>query len=468
MITAVTAVMVTLAVPTSVLAVTNQTVKEVRDMLSKHHLSGVTADQLANMSITQMIEKLDDPYTSFFTADEMKRFLALVDNTYVGVGIQLAVDTKGILIQQVFSDSPADKAGLVAGDYIYAVNEEPIGSLTSADVSKRIAGKENTVVMITVDRNGKKLDYPMTRKEVKIPVITTKKFDNGVGYLAMSTFASDADEQFAKAMDTFRGSDTKALIIDLRSNGGGVVSVAENMAKNFIREGEVLHTLDRNHKDEITTITDGKTYDKPVFILVNGESASATELFTGILQDYGKARVIGQQSFGKGVMQGLFGLSEGSYLKITTHEYLTPKMHRVNKVGITPDDKVYGDMAQLIFALKSADSTHLKLEWSTKGYVLNGIEVGDGTKIERKDNHVYVQARTAAALLGATIEWNAELSAVELTTEKGTTTFKEASDSMFRDDLGSSYLEVTKLLKATDRMTFTDQSNHVTLEVKKE
>ncbi|WP_442604022.1 S41 family peptidase [Paenibacillus sp. KN14-4R] len=468
MITAMTAVIVTLAAPTSVFAVTNKTVQEVRDKLSTYHLSGVTADKLANLSIKEMLEKLNDPYTNFFTADEMKKFLSLVDNTYVGIGVRLNVDTKGVFIQHVFSSSPAEKAGVLTGDYIYAVNEEPISGLSTEEVSKRMLGKENTTMLLTVERNGKKLDLPMTRKQLQVPIITTKQFSNGVGYLALSTFASDADEQFAKALETFRKEDTNALILDFRNNGGGYVQVAENIASNFIREGVVLHTIDRNNQDEVTSIKDGKTFDKPVFILVNGESASATELLTGILQDYGKARVIGQQSFGKGVMQKTFALSEGNYIKITTNEYLTPKLHKVNKVGITPDDKVYGDLAQLIFALRSADSKPLKLEWNSKGYVLNGIEVDDGTKIERKDNQVYVPARTIAALIGATITWNEKRGAVELTTDQGTTTFQEAPGSMFMSEKGIAYLDIAKLMQATNRLTFKDTNNQVTFEVVKE
>jgi carboxyl-terminal processing protease len=448
--------------PLNALAQEDLQTQQVREIIGKLHVSGVTEEALANQSIKQMVEGLKDPYTVFFSQEEYGQFSSSLENNYVGMGARIGIDDKGVYLSEVFAGSSAESAGLQRDDYVRAVDGAPASTTSIDEVRNKIVGVAGTKVKVTVQRGDKELTVEITRKGINVPEVYSKSFTNGVGYIQITDFSSDADEDFGKQLTDLQAKGLKSLILDVRNNPGGLVDTAQNIAKHFVKEGVLIHTRDRNGVDDPVLITGGKELSIPVYILANEYSASASEVLSGALQDYNVAKVIGMQTYGKGSVQQLYQLDKDSALKVTVEEYLTPNKRKVNKVGITPDIKVDGASAQLITALQTVGITDINVEISKHSVTYNGVEIGSGFGNFHENGKLYASTRGLAALVGATITWNEATRTVDISDSKGTHAIPVETDKLIIEN-GTSYVNVDLFDDYFPQLQVKDQGENVSI-----
>ncbi len=290
------------------------------------------------------MDSLEDPYSVYYSVEEYASFMEDTEGEYVGVGVQVSqnVDTKVITVTKVF-DGPALEAGIEAEDVITKVNGEDVSTQDIDVVVDKIKGTEGTEVTITVYRayDGKEHDFTMPRRKVENPTVEYKMLADNIGYIQVSSFYEVTGEQFIEAMLDLKTSGMEGLIIDLRDNGGGLLDIAVDMADYILPAGRVVYTEDKdgNVTSEFTS-TDEQQFTKPLVVLVNGYSASASEIFSGAIKDYGVGTIIGETTYGKGIVQRVFPLEDGSAVKLTIAKYFTPNGNDIHEVGIEPDIKV--------------------------------------------------------------------------------------------------------------------------------
>ncbi|MDQ1909284.1 S41 family peptidase [Paenibacillus sp. GD4] len=442
---------------------------EVKLLLEQAHVSAPAANVLAGKSIEEMIQALDDPYTQYFTPEELKGFENSVENNYVGIGVRISEDPAGIYIEDLFEDSPALKAGMKSGDIIVRVEDQSLVGKTTEEAMRLILGPENTKVNVTVLRNGQELKLQLTRKQIHIPPVSSGWFAPGVGYLSVSTFSSDADELMEKHLKELKskGSGLTGLIVDLRNNGGGLLDTAVQMAKLFVEKGVLIHTRDRDNIDEKVEFSNGQKQPFPVFFLVNEYSASASEVLTGALQDYHAATVIGKKTYGKGSVQTVFDLQSGGALKVTVEEYLTPNLRKVNKVGLQPDQEVEGSVPQMITALRMAGVPRLEVSKTRENVYMNGVKVNDWFPVLREQGGIYVPSRVLAAVLGGKVSWDQERSAVEITTADGSLRYSPSGEDWILRE-GTSFIDVRRFAEAFPSFQWSEEGSTVKFSTSKE
>ncbi len=301
------------------------------------------------------VSKLNDRYSEYFTKDEMNIFNASMGGEYYGIGVEAGKDEKtgGVIVRRVFEKSPAEKAGLKVNDIIIKVDGQEVYTLELTDATALMKGEKGSEVELTVlrgDEEEKK--FTVIRDEVKITSVSGKfNKKTKIGYISVSSFLANTDEAFDEKLSEFEKKGMKGLIIDLRNNGGGAVDSAYNMANRVLEAGKIIFGYEyKSGQREDFPAEDAsgeidKTVKVPIYILINGGSASASELFTGALADNKAAKTVGEKSFGKGVAQSIFtsqdifGRINGG-LKITTFKYYLPKGESINSVGIKPQYKI--------------------------------------------------------------------------------------------------------------------------------
>lgn len=294
------------------------------------------------------MESLDDPYSVYYTAEEYASFMEDAGGEYVGVGVQVSqnIETKVITVTKVF-DGPAKEAGIQSEDVITKVNGEDITTQEIDAVVDKIKGEEGTEVTITVYRasDAKEHDFTMERRKVENPTVEYKMLDNNIGYIQISSFVEVTGDQFIEGVVNLEAAGMEGLIIDLRDNGGGLLDIAVNMLDYMLPAGKIVYTEDKdgNVTSEYTS-SDKEQFTKPLVLLVNGYSASASEIFAGAIKDYGIGTLIGETTYGKGIVQRMFPLDDGSAIKLTIAKYFTPKGNDIHKIGIEPDIEVELDI----------------------------------------------------------------------------------------------------------------------------
>ena len=292
------------------------------------------------------IDSLNEPYTHYYPKDEFKEYMSKIEESYTGIGVVITADTESgkIVVLSPLPDSPAYEAGMKGGDYIIAVDGTGYLANQIDECIKKIkSGKEGTEVSVTVERDGRVFDLNVERREITENSVTSQMLDGEIGYIAISSFNIEHNdtgigtyEQFNSALSALSESGMKKLVIDLRDNPGGVLTVACDIADRILPAGVITYTMDKNgNKEEYNS--DDICLDIPIVVLINQNSASASEVLTGALKDYGYAEVVGEKSFGKGIVQALFPFSDGSGLSMTVSKYYTPHGDSIHGVGIEPD-----------------------------------------------------------------------------------------------------------------------------------
>jgi len=292
------------------------------------------------VAITTMVESLNDPYSRFLKPDEFAEQDRSIEAKLYGIGVHISEIKGNSVIVNVIEGTPAAKSGLKAGDRILKVNNKSTKGLSLKDVADMVRGKAGTKVVLSVLRDKKQLTKVILREEIKIKSVKYKMLDNKYAYIKISTFiSSDTAYEVAEALQATKKA--KGVIIDLRGNHGGLLPNAIMISNMFIKKGAIVSVVDRNgKKQEFKAEPEGLITSKPTVILINNESASASEILSGALKDHKRAFLVGETTFGKGLVQRILKLPDGSGINLTVAKYLTPNGNDIGHKGINPDYKV--------------------------------------------------------------------------------------------------------------------------------
>jgi len=319
---------------------------EVWDSINEKYFNknDIESDLAENYAIKGVVSSLNDPYSIYLTKDEFTEFSQSLDSEIQGIGAAVTKQDGFIMIESPLKESPAIKAGLVAKDKIIAINGESTEGLSVTEAVMKIRGKKGTSVTLTIYREEAEEPFDVTiiRDEIKLESVSYKELENNIAYIAINQFSDDTLKEFYQASLDALLTDSKGLILDLRFNGGGYLQIAQNLISYFIGPEKVaLQVLDANNNAN-SKVTNSKAIfkDLPLVILVNQGSASASEIVAGSLQDYKKAILVGNQTYGKGTIQQLLEFSNGSSLKLTIAKWLTANGRDIDEIGLTPDFEI--------------------------------------------------------------------------------------------------------------------------------
>lgn len=316
---------------------------EVRKIIKDDYYLEVDENKLLEGAIGGLAASLKDPYTVYFDKDQMKRFLEKSEGSYVGIGVTVNADENGLLtIVEPFKNSPAEQAGIKKGDKIVRVDDTDVTDIKDENmVISMIKGKENTKVKLTVYRpdEDKYINLEVTRKRIKMSNIESEILEGDIGYIKLTMFDSEIAKYFKDDLQKLMKKGIKGLIIDLRDNPGGSYEQVVEIADRMIGEGMIVYTEDRAGKKEVK-MSDKAGFDLPLAILINGNSASASEILAGAVKDNEAGVLVGTRTFGKGLVQELRMLKDGSGIKVTISKYFTPSGVCIHGVGIKPDIEI--------------------------------------------------------------------------------------------------------------------------------
>lgn len=318
------------------------TLKNFRKEIDKVFLGEIDEQKVLDETIKGYVKGLGDEYSEYMTKEEWDEFQSAALGNYVGIGIYMTTDNNGnVIVLAPIKGSPAESAGLETGDIITAVNDENVLGTSSDDVSNKIKGEAGTEVKLTVLRDNEYIDMNVKREEIKVYHVEEKMLENNIGYMNLATFDEECSDEFREKYQTLKNQGAKSLILDLRNNTGGLVDEALKIADMMIEKDKtLLITVDSNGNKEIDKAKEDPIVEGDIIVLTNEYSASASEILVGALKDNGRAKSLGTKTFGKGVIQNVFFLNDGSALKLTVNEYFTPNETKINKVGIAPDYEV--------------------------------------------------------------------------------------------------------------------------------
>jgi len=298
----------------------------------------VVADQI----YSAYMNGLKDKYAAYYTKDEMTQRMESVNGSYCGIGAVVSQnDSKEVVIVEPYENSPAEEAGLKQGDIILSIDGTSLAGMTLDSAVSLVKGEEGSTAVFKVKREEDEFEVNIVRRQVDVPTVSSEMKDGDIGYIYITSFELTTTGQFTQAVDTLIENGAKGIIFDLRNNGGGALDAVVDMLDYLLPEGLVMYVEDKyDNRQNYTSDKECVNEDIPMAVLINGNSASASEVFTGALQDYGRAKIFGTKSYGKGVVQNLIPLSDGSGIKMTIAEYFTPKGRNFDGNGIDPDEVV--------------------------------------------------------------------------------------------------------------------------------
>ena len=310
--------------------------------IDDYYLNEIDNNKIQDGIYKGMVDSLGDQYTVYYTADEYKQFTTASSGTYCGIGVTVSqnVTTGAITIVKTFKKGSGAEEGMLPGDMIYKVEGKKIEGLELSKVVSQIKGEEGTFVKVTVLRNGKEIEFNLERRKLEVDTVTSRmeeKDGKKIGYIAVSEFDEVTASQFKSALKELEKDGMQGLVIDLRDNPGGLLDVTCEMLDRMIKKGILVYTVDKNGKRVDEEATDNLSFDKPVAILVNGNSASASEVFSGAMKDYKAATLVGTNTFGKGIVQSIVPFEDGTAMKVTVSKYYTPNGVNIHGTGIKPD-----------------------------------------------------------------------------------------------------------------------------------
>ena len=327
-----------------------ETLTSFREVIDREFIGEINESKILDETIKGYVNGLDDEYSEYLTAEDWEEFQTVALGNYVGIGIYMSTDKNdNVVVVEPIKDSPAEMVGIKSGDIIVGVNDESVIGVGSEIVSNKIKGEEGTKVKVTVERNGEYLDFDIERKSIKIYHVETEMLENNIGYISLLTFDEGCADEFKKEYLELKNKGAKKIIVDIRNNTGGLVEEALRLLDLFLpKNSTTLITVDANGKKEFSKTKNSQVITEDVVVLVNEYSASASEIFAGALKDHGRAQIVGTKTYGKGVIQSVFMLEDGSALKLTVEEYFTPNETKINKVGIEPNHAVELDLENQI------------------------------------------------------------------------------------------------------------------------
>lgn len=314
---------------------------EARNVIINNYNGDVDDEVLLDGAIKGMAASLKDPYTTYMNEDEYKKFNMSNSGVRIGIGVAITVEDDYVTISDIEEGKPAERAGLKVGDIITKVDGEDINGESSKAVTL-ISNTSKNSTILTILRDNETFDVEIEKEEIKSDSVESEMISSDIGYIRLKNFNEDSSTEFIDALTELKNNGMKGLIFDLRSNGGGFLTEAENIASQFIPKDKVITTLNNKFNKEKTSLSKGGiAEDIPVVLLVNKNTASASEVVTGALRDYGIATIVGTNTYGKGVAQSTYKIrSTDGALKLTIDSFYTPNGENINKVGIKPDYEV--------------------------------------------------------------------------------------------------------------------------------
>lgn len=323
---------------------TESKLSHLKKLIDETYLHKVNESDLEEGIYKGYVEGLNDQYSAYYDEKETKKLTESLNGSFSGIGAVMTQDASSgvVTVTQVYDKSPAKKAGMQKGDILYKVGKKTVTGKDLDKVVSWIKGEKGTKVTLTVLRgaNSDKVTMTATRDVIDVETVKYKVLQNKIGYISITEFDSVTGDQFAKALKALQKEKIKGLVVDLRNNPGGSLSTVCDILDSILPKGLIVYTKDKSGKKDEFKSDEKHQLNLPMSVLVNGQSASASEIFAGAVQDYGKAEIVGTQTFGKGVVQNLYDLKDGTCVKLTTAEYFTPKGRNIDGKGITPDVKV--------------------------------------------------------------------------------------------------------------------------------
>lgn len=317
-------------------------IRQIEEMLDTYYVEDYDKELAEELMYTGLVAGVGDPYTYYLSADSLAEQVEKNSGHFVGIGVEIYAGDDGyIVVSSVTPGGPAEAAGILAEDKITEVDGESITGKTAADVSALVKGEEGTDVTLTIFREstGEVLEKTVTRQDIQVQTVSWRMMDDNIGYISIMNFRENTYNQFKEALDTLEAEGMEKLVLDLRNNTGGLVKSAHEIGEELLPEGIMVYTMDKEGNRE-DTLCDDVYNDVPMVVLVNGNSASAAEILAGAIQDTDRGELIGTTTFGKGLVQRLFTLPDGSGLNVTIQKYYTPNGTSIHGVGITPDYEV--------------------------------------------------------------------------------------------------------------------------------
>lgn len=312
-----------------------------QELLAAYYLNDFTAEDMENGLYKGLVNSLGDPYTVYYTKEEYEEFAEATSGSYCGIGVQVSqnMSTGIITVVRTFVNGSSYEEGMLPGDIIYKVEDEEVTGIDLNTVVTKIKGEEGTYVNVTVYRESELeyLTFRLQRRQIVVDTVTHEMVADNIGYISIMEFDEVTYDQFVLAMDDLEKQGMEALIVDVRGNGGGLMDQACGILDRLLPEGLIVYTEDKYGEREEHFSSEEESFDKPMVVLVNGTSASASEIFAGAMQDYEAATILGTQTFGKGIVQTLLPLTDGTAIKVTISKYYTPNGTNIHGVGITPD-----------------------------------------------------------------------------------------------------------------------------------
>ncbi len=320
-----------------------------QDAIEKYYLEDVDAQELEEGMYAGLLEALGDPYSVYYTAEELAELYEKTRGIYYGIGAYIGMDSASgyAVITKLIENTPAWESELLPGDLIYEVEGESMYGMDSSEVVARIKGEEGTQVTITVARQSsvsyEYIDVTLTRAKINSPTVEFKMLEDGIAYIEITEFDDITLNQFTEALATARGSGMKGLILDLRGNPGGNLTTVVDIARKLLPEGLIVYTEDKYGEREEYTCDGENQLEVPLVVLIDGNSASASEILAGAIKDYEVGTLVGTTTFGKGIVQRIMQLTDGSAIKLTISKYYTPNGYNIHGIGIEPDVEVPWD-----------------------------------------------------------------------------------------------------------------------------
>lgn len=320
-----------------------QKLKVIEEAITDYYYQeDVDTQNMINGMYEGVVASLGDPYSTYYTEEDVQKLMDETEGIYYGIGAYVGMDKETGRIAQirgVIDNTPAQEAGLREGDIIYKVDDEDVQGLELTDIVSKIKGPEGTTVHLTLYREGESdyIEVDVERKKIESPTVSYDIYDN-IGYIQITEFDDITVDQFTEAMAVLRGKEMQGLILDLRSNPGGNLSTVTEIAKQMLPKGLIVYTEDREGNRTEYSSDGSKEFDLPLVVLINGYSASASEILAGAIKDYEMGELVGTTTFGKGIVQRVLSLSDGTAIKLTVSTYFTPKGNNIHGLGIEPDE----------------------------------------------------------------------------------------------------------------------------------
>ena len=325
-------------------ASTDEKLSVLKGLIDENYIGETDEEALEEGIYKGYIQGLEDPYSVYYDEEETKDLYETTEGEYSGIGAVLSqnMDSGVITLVQIYEDSPADKAGLKDNDILTKVGDMEVTGMDLSEVVTYIKGEKGTDVDLTVLRGeeAEEITVTATRDTVEAQTVEYEMLEDQIGYLSVTEFDSVTYDQYKEALDALTQQGMEGLVVDLRNNPGGNLNTVCDMLDLVLPEGTIVYTQDKDGNRETVTSDDEHQIDVPMAVLVNGNSASASEIYAGAIQDYGIGTIVGTQTYGKGVVQQIFDLGDGTSVKLTIAEYYTPNGRNIDGEGITPDVEV--------------------------------------------------------------------------------------------------------------------------------